>query len=261
MTSSCLSQILITNFAAISKNCQTEHFNSINKPQNYGKSDYLGVNFWGIAKLEPPQLNRRGLYGIKLDLILSIENSMEKPPTKRLSRQDWIRDGLQFLQERGVAGIKIVALAESLGVTSGSFYWHFKGLSSLLDSLLEYWETELTDAIIVEARAFSGPPAQRILGLMLQVIENDAAALDHAIMVWARNDPAAQAAFERTLQKRFKFSHWMFKQAGFSDRQAVIRGRLMVTYLMGESSTNLKSNAKWKGVVREEFDVLMNPIR
>jgi AcrR family transcriptional regulator len=185
---------------------------------------------------------------------------MEKRTTKRLSRQDWVRGGIEVLQERGVAGIKIVALAERLGVTSGSFYWHFKGLRSLLDSLLEYWEVALTDAIIVSATGFGGSPEERILHLMVQVIEGDAAALDHAIMVWARNDPAAQEAFERTLQKRFDFARWMFKQAGFSNRQATIRGRLMVTHLMGESSTSLKSNAKWKAIVREEFEVLINPI-
>ena len=184
----------------------------------------------------------------------------KKIAATRLTREDWVRGAIEALQERGVDGVKIVVIADRLGVTSGSFYWHFKGLRELLDCVLEYWEVELTDAIMERAKSFSGTPEERILDLMLQVIEIDAAAPDHAILVWARSDPAAKEVFERTLRRRFDFAGWMFRQAGFSDRQAAIRGRLMVAYLMGEFSTGLKSDRKWRGIIREEFKVLTSPI-
>lgn len=174
----------------------------------------------------------------------------------RLTRDDWVREAFALLHERGVDGVKIVVIAERMGVTSGSFYWHFKGLPELMDCLLEFWETVLTDAIIVRATSYEGPPEDRILDLMTQVIEQDAAVHDHPISVWARRDPAVQEIFERTIQKRFDFAAWIFGQAGFSKRQAKIRGRLMVAYLMGESSTNLKKNRNWKKIIRDEFVVL-----
>ncbi len=189
----------------------------------------------------------------------SLENSMVSKAATRLTREDWVRGAIEALQERGVDGVKIVVIADRLGVTSGSFYWHFKGLRELLDCVLEYWEVELTDAIIGRAMGFSGPPEDRILDLMLQVIEIDAAAPDHAILVWARSDPAAKEVFERTLRRRFDFAGWMFRQTGFSDRQAAIRGRLMVAYLTGEFSTGLKSNRRWRDIVRDEFKVLASP--
>ena len=37
-------------------------------------------------------------------------------------------------------------LAKSMGVTTGSFYWHFKNRREFLDALLDYWEREMTDA-------------------------------------------------------------------------------------------------------------------
>jgi hypothetical protein len=116
----------------------------------------------------------------------------------------------------------------------------------------------LTDAVIVVARAFDGPPEDRILNLMVQVIDRDAAVYDPAISVWAKNDPRAKEVFERTLHKRFDFARWMFKQCGFSDRQAGIRGRLMVAYLMGETATDLKSNKNWKAMICEKHGVLTN---
>lgn len=181
---------------------------------------------------------------------------MERTLAPRLSREDWLREALKVLRSQGIDGIKIVAMAQDLGVTSGSFYWHFSNLRDLLDDLLDYWERELTDTVIVKAKEYRGLPEERILNLMLQVIEEDAAIYDHAISIWAKEDPTAKKVFERTLQKRFDFARWMFRQAGFADRQAAIRGRMLVAYMMGESASDLKSNRNWKSTIREMHKVL-----
>ena len=68
---------------------------------------------------------------------------MAKRTRQRLNREDWLQGTLKVLEQHGVDGVKIVIIAERMGVTSGSFYWHFKGLRDLLDCLLEYWEREL----------------------------------------------------------------------------------------------------------------------
>ena len=177
---------------------------------------------------------------------------------KRISPEDWIGAAIRELDDHGVDGIKVVRLARKLNMTSGSFYWHFKDLPELLNALLRYWEVEMTDRIIAYSRAFDGPPEKRILDLMLNVIEHDAASLDHAISVWARRDPAVKDAYERTINKRFDHAAWMFQQVGFDKRQAAIRGRLMVAYLMGESSAMLKSNSRWKSIVKDEFKILLD---
>lgn len=184
---------------------------------------------------------------------------MEKATAGRLTREDWIKAALAVLLESGVGGVKITVMAARMGVTSGSFYWHFKGLPDLLDCLLEYWEVELTDRIVERAKAFDGPPDKRILALMTQVIELDAAVPDHAIRVWSLSDSRTKDVFDRTLQKRFDFAAWMFHEAGFGKRDAAIRGRMMVAYLMGESSADLKSKRNWKSIIRKEFAVLMYP--
>ena len=49
----------------------------------------------------------------------------------QLGREDWILEALKVLEERGIDGVKVVIIAERMGVTSGSFYWHFKGLPDL----------------------------------------------------------------------------------------------------------------------------------
>ncbi len=180
--------------------------------------------------------------------------------TKRLSRESWIRGALELLITNGVEGVKIVPLAERLGVTSGSFYWHFKNRRELHDALLDYWEQEMTDAAIVAAKHFDGPPEERIWGLMDQVMSAGYARYDLAIWHWAQSDVAAQTVFQRALEKRFKFAKWMFKEAGFDAIQAEARGRMMVVYMMGESTLIPDAPGKRKKLLRVKYEILVNAV-
>jgi AcrR family transcriptional regulator len=155
---------------------------------------------------------------------------------KRLGREDWIRGALELLNLTGVEGIKIVTLAERLGVTTGSYYWHFKNRRELLDALLGYWEQEMTNAAKIAAQHFEGSPKERIWRLMEQVMTVGMASYDLALWHWSQSDPAAKMVFQRALNTRFSFASWMFQEAGFSKIEAEARGRLMVVYMMGEST-------------------------
>ena len=192
---------------------------------------------------------------------MSIDNSMvDDKKSKRLSREDWVRAALELLTTKGVEGVKIVPLAEHLGVTSGSFYWHFKNRRELHDALLDYWEQEMTDAAIVAATDFGGLPEERIWGLMQQVMSVGFARYDLAIWHWAQSDVAAQAVFQRTLDKRFTFARWMFKEAGFDAIQAEARGRMMVVYMMGESTLIPDAPDKRIKLLRVKYEILVNAV-
>ena len=176
--------------------------------------------------------------------------------TGRLSRDDWIRGALELLSTTGVEDVKVVLLAERLGVTSGSFYWHFKNRRELYDALLDYWEREMTDAAIEAAKRFEGPPKERIWRLMEQVMAAGLARFDLAVWHWAQSDAAARTVFRRTLNKRFAFAKWMFMQAGFSETQAEARGRMMVVYMMGESTLIPDAPSKRKKLLRLKYGIL-----
>lgn len=179
--------------------------------------------------------------------------------SKRLSREDWIRGALDLLVQTGVDGVKIVPLSERLGVTSGSFYWHFKNRRELYDALLEYWEREMTDAAIEAAKEFTGSPVERIWRLMEQVMTTGLASLDLAFWHWSQTDASASHVFKQVLKKRFAFAAWMFSQAGFSKKQAEIRGRMMVIYMMGESTLISDSMTKRKELLKLKHAVLTAP--
>jgi len=183
---------------------------------------------------------------------------MVEQKNRRLSKEDWLTAALKMC-EAGIDKVKVAPLAAEMGVTTGSFYWHFKNRGELLDALLEFWELEMTDAAIATAREFPGPPAMRIFFLMETVMAHNLARYDLAIWHWAQSDTNANRVFKRVLKKRFSFAAWMFAQAGFSKEQAEIRGRMMVVYMMGESTLIPESMAKRKEYIKLKHGILTAP--
>ena len=177
----------------------------------------------------------------------------------RLNRDDWIRGALELMRTAGVEGVKIVHLAEQLGVTSGSFYWHFKNRRELCDALLEYWEREMTNAARDAAQQFKGLPEERIWYLMKQVMTAGLARYDLAIWHWAQSDAKAKKVFERALETRFNFTSQIFLEAGFNKSQAEARARLMVVYMMGESTLIPDPETSREKKLKLKFDILTKP--
>src|SRR5688572_18482898 len=82
-----------------------------------------------------------------------------EPP---LGRKDWIDAAITMLAEDNVEALRVDTLAEKLGVTKGSFYWHFKGREDLLWAVVEAWRLTMTSetrALIVDA---TGTPWERL---------------------------------------------------------------------------------------------------
>src|SRR3546814_8458026 len=52
--------------------------------------------------------------------------------TGRLSAEDWAQAALDLIAEQGVSAVAVEPLARRLGVTKGSFYWHFPSREALL---------------------------------------------------------------------------------------------------------------------------------
>ena len=174
----------------------------------------------------------------------------------RLSKDDWLIAALKMC-ETGIDKVRVAPLAEQMGVTTGSFYWHFKNRRELLDALLEFWEREMTDGPIAAAREFSGKPAERIFFIMETVMTHSLARYDLAIWHWAQSDTNAHRVFKRVLKKRFSFAAWMFAQAGFSKEQAEIRGRMMVVYMMGELTLVPESMTRRLEQLRHKHAILL----
>lgn len=67
---------------------------------------------------------------------------------KTLSADDWAEAALEAIAEDGVAAVAVEPLARKLGVTKGSFYWHFANREALLEAALALWEKQETDDVL-----------------------------------------------------------------------------------------------------------------
>ena len=57
----------------------------------------------------------------------------------RRTRDHWLRAARLALLHNGPEAVRVEPLARDLGVTKGSFYWHFRDRGALLEALLVEW--------------------------------------------------------------------------------------------------------------------------
>ena len=69
---------------------------------------------------------------------------------------------MEVLAKEGQAKLRVDALASQLGVTKGSFYWHFKNRDDLFAHLLDYWTHELTQVVTSSPEVLALGPRRRL---------------------------------------------------------------------------------------------------
>ncbi len=127
---------------------------------------------------------------------------MKAPVTTRLTRGIWIETGLAALALDGPSALRAEPLARRLGMTKGSFYWHFTDLPTYHTAVLEVWENAAMDRIAVAAQGAQTDTgrlrhfAQTIAGASINSeTANDT--IDPAVRAWALGHDGAAAAVAR----------------------------------------------------------------
>jgi AcrR family transcriptional regulator len=157
---------------------------------------------------------------------------MKEAPDR--SHADWIKAAGRRLASGGIAAVAVEALARDLGVTKGSFYWHFRDRAALLKALLSDWEAGSTEPLLRRLQAPGQGPRARLGRLAATVAGEGAGALDPAIRAWARHDQAAAETVGRVDQARLAFIAGEFRALGFAPVAAWTRARLFYLHLLGE---------------------------
>ena len=71
-----------------------------------------------------------------------------KRSATRLTKDEWLAQALDTLSKRGKSRLTIDSLVAKLGVTKGSFYWHFENRADFIQQLMEYWGKRYTDDVV-----------------------------------------------------------------------------------------------------------------
>jgi AcrR family transcriptional regulator len=156
----------------------------------------------------------------------------------RLDREDWIRAAMVALAEEGVRAVAVEPLARRLGVTKGSFYWHFANREALWSALLERWEQLGVDA--VRDDVFTGvEPGEVLTRLLSRVFDIGSAErrlvlrLEVVLVGLAEHDAEVMAVYRRIMKRRLEHSVSLFRALGLERREAEERGFLTFASLLG----------------------------
>ncbi len=185
----------------------------------------------------------------------------------RLDRDAWIRGALALLTTGGIADVKVEPLAASLGVTKGSFYWHFDDRAALLQAMLETWVAQGTEGIIDLVADGVGPdptvdPATALRRLTQLTLgppdEHDAT--ETAIRAWAATEPAVAATVAAVDERRLAYVTDLLVAAGIEPPVARGRAHALYRVIIGEylwrryGGTNLEAEA-----VADLVDLILTP--
>lgn len=94
-----------------------------------------------------------------------------KIDSARLTRDDWLDAAFQAVVKRGFDHAKVLTLAEALGVTRGSFYWHFADHAELIKALVNRWlarEIELDHQLQTDALDDPAADLEKLLDAALE---------------------------------------------------------------------------------------------
>ena len=151
----------------------------------------------------------------------------------------WIEAAMDALAAGGIEAVRVDPLAKQLGVTRGSFYWHFKDRAALHQAMLRQWRERASYNIIPRIERSSetaGERLKRLLGLPYSGPNaTRAAAIEVAIRLWSRRDRNAAKAVRHIDRVRLDYFERLFAEHGLPGPKARQRAYVFYAALMAEA--------------------------
>ena len=142
-----------------------------------------------------------------------------------------------MLREEGPAGLAADRMARRLGVSRGSFYWHFANALDFEAAILGAWEERWTSRVIAAVEEEAASPRSRLRSLILKTGGEDASVYASAKRM-AKQHPDLQAMLDSVDERRIAFVRRILRNAGLSERVAAIKARIVYAWAMGQMLTS-----------------------
>ena len=155
----------------------------------------------------------------------------------RLDAAAWIAAALDVLADGGIDAVRVEPLAKTLGVTKGSFYWHFADRRALLDAMLHGWMEGRVASIRRQAAERAAPAVvlRELADLFTRRANIRGLTIELAIRSFARTDEPAAEAVRAVDRARLQSAVQLFVGLGWPRAKAQSRGILFYSYLFGQS--------------------------
>jgi|GEM_PF-473575 len=137
--------------------------------------------------------------------------------TTRLSLDDWIGAAFDLLVREGASGVKITKLCEQLGVTKGSFYWHFDDIDALMTTIADRWCDKQNDTVRGLNAMDTIPVAERFERMAQTLIDEDTRRVEIAVRDWARTDQKVADSVAALDRRIFEVVQDAMREGGFDE--------------------------------------------
>jgi AcrR family transcriptional regulator len=164
----------------------------------------------------------------------------QRADTARLTRNDWLDAAFNAVVEGGFDHVRVLALAETLGVTRGSFYWHFADHAELISALLNRWvEQEKASDQLLQTAATGNPEAD--LDQLLDVamahggVDLENMRFELALRGLGRRDPAVATLLLAVDQMRLQLFESKFQRLTGDPKVAADLAALFYLAIVGSN--------------------------
>ncbi len=145
----------------------------------------------------------------------------------RTPRTAWIGAALEALSTGGPDAVRVEALAASLGVSKGGFYWHFTDRQALLEEMLDTWEKTGTEDIIALVDSGPADPRDKVQQLF-ELASSADFSIELALRDWSRREASVAGRLGRVDNRRMEYLRSLFRQ--FCAEEGDVEARSMLAF-------------------------------
>ncbi len=150
----------------------------------------------------------------------------------RLTPADWEQAALELIAEKGISALAVEPLARRLGITKGSFYWHFPGKHELLERALERWENQDRYHLKLALGADLAP-AERLSQFVWRTSRQTLTHRIYTALCAAPNDSRVGPVLKRVTSRRIQQLGAAFEELGLDAHAARQRANLVYSSYVG----------------------------
>jgi len=182
------------------------------------------------------------------------QSTPKKKERSTLSAGDWEQQALVLIAEKGIRAVAIELLARRMGVTKGSFYWHFPNRDALLEQSLLRWEKH-DEANLQASLGAIADPRERLRSFFRRSGREQLTHDVYSSLLSAADHPKVEPLLEMVAERRMKRIEAAFGEIGFTPEEASHRARLTYSTYLG--FLQLQRQHQAPQLSSEEFEAYM----
>lgn len=186
-----------------------------------------------------------------------MSSTQPKKERSTLSATDWERKALEMIAEQGVGALAVEPLARRMGITKGSFYWHFPNREALLEQALKRWEDHDSRNLNTALSAIA-EPRDRLISFFRRVGQERLTHDVYSALCAASHHNQVEPVLERVAQRRMQHIASAFEELGFEPERASHRARLIYSVYLG--FLQLQRQRQTPSLSSQEFEAYIDHV-